>query len=151
MPNVIQSSKDYNKFSFIGANRDTSRGHIENLKKAFEENGNLTEVQPILVNDRFEIIDGQHRFNVCKELGVEIYFTQVPGLTVHDARSLNILHRRWHLSDYIESYARAGDTNYQELLQLHEDYGFSLSVTVKYAVGNEPKGCYKMCVMVTSL
>lgn len=139
----VQSSNDYDKFKLIQTNREVVRGHVENLKKAFEEYGNLTEVQPILVNDRFEIIDGQHRFIACQELGETIYFTQLEGLGVAEARSMNYLHRGWHFDDYLKSYADGGDKNYRTFLDLKEDYGFTNGIILAYINGTEPSAPYR--------
>lgn len=136
----IQSTTDYDKFNFIVSNREQYRKHIERIKQGFEEYGNLTKVQPILVNEKFDIIDGQHRFIACKELGEPIYYTMTPGLGVAEARSMNILHKSWLPLDYARSYALQGDTNYQKFIQLMEDYGFSFTTTLKYAEGSEIKG-----------
>lgn len=141
--NVVQQTTNYEQFQFINSNREQNRGHIEAIKKAFEEMGNLTAVQPILVNERYQIIDGQHRFHACKELGYPIYFTMQPGLGVKDARNMNILHRTWRLDDYARSYAESGDQNYQKFLQLAEDYeGFSYSVLMIYAAGEQAVGAF---------
>jgi hypothetical protein len=141
--NQVQSTTNYGLFQFMDSNRDTNRGHIEALKAAFEESGNFTQVQPILVNENFQIIDGQHRFVACQELGVPIYYTQVAGLGVEDARKMNVLHRKWFGIDYAKSYAEAGDTNYQRFLQLMEDYGFSITTTITYCLGSDPQGVFK--------
>ena len=144
MENVVQTTNNYDQFKFIEANREQSRGHIEALKRAFESNGNLTRVQPILVNDRFEIIDGQHRFIACKELGAPINFTVVPGLGVSDARGINILHKSWTTDDYARSYANTGDRSYQKYIQLKEDFGFNHSVMLLYLQGTgDRNGVYK--------
>lgn len=143
MTTEIQETKNYDKFSFIESNRDYNRGHVERLKQAFEETGNLTKVQPILVNDKFEIIDGQHRFVACRDLGETIYYTMVPGLTVRDARQMNILHRRWTIDDYAKSYAMAGNPNYRKIIELQEDYGFNWGVIVIYSLGQAPSGFTK--------
>lgn len=132
LANLVQQTMDYEQFKFLNANREQNRGHVEALKRAFEEVGNLTKVQPILVNDKYQIIDGQHRFIACKELGLPIYFTMVDGLGVREARSMNILHRNWTTDDYARSYAETGDTNYKKYLELKEDYGFSHSVMLAY-------------------
>lgn len=141
--NVVQSSTDYDQFQFIDANRELARGHIETLKNAFEEVGNLTRVQPILVNDQYQIIDGQHRFIACKELGLPIYFTMVDGLGVREARSMNILHKNWDSDDFARSYALTGDTNYQTYLDLKDDYGFAHSILLYAINGTDIKGSFK--------
>jgi hypothetical protein len=120
--NAVQQSTQYDKFKFLLNNREANRGHIELLKKSFEEVGNLTAVQPILVNDKFEIIDGQHRFVACRELNLPVFYTQVAGLTVDDARKMNILHKGWTVDDYARSYALGGKKNYQTYLSLREEY-----------------------------
>lgn len=142
LENVVQKSSNYKQFSFLNANRETNRGHVEALKKAFVEHGNLTEVQPILVNGRFQIIDGQHRFIACRELRQPIYFTVVEGLNITDALSMNVLHRRWETIDYIHSYAELGNQNYQILLQLLEDYGFSVGNTSMFVAGRKDTAGY---------
>lgn len=139
----VQETTNYDQFKFMDTNREQKRGHIDRLKQAFEEIGNLTRVQPILVNERMEIIDGQHRFTACKELGQPIYYTQVPGLSVREARSMNILHRGWTADDYAKSYALGGDPNYQKYVQLREDYGFNHSVLLAYIYPGTSKGNFR--------
>lgn len=39
----------------------------------------LTMYSPIIVSEDFRIIDGQHRFEACKELGFPIYFLVMPS------------------------------------------------------------------------
>lgn len=140
---AIQVTTNYDAFHIMDANREANRGHIEALKAAFEEMGNLTRVQPILVNNRMEIIDGQHRFIACQELDQPIYYTQVEGLGIADARSINILHRKWEMGDYARSYALSGDANYQRFLRLVEESGFSNSVVLYAATAGREKGAFK--------
>jgi hypothetical protein len=138
----VQVTTDYSQFKYILNNRDRNRGHIEALKKAFVENGNLTKVQPILVNERMEIIDGQHRFVAAKELGEPIYYTVWQGLGINDARQMNILHRSWTSDDFAQSYADGGDGNYKRYLDLREEYGYNHSITLACIAGAEIKGAF---------
>jgi hypothetical protein len=126
---TIETTTDYAQFNTMDANREVNRGHVETLKRAIEEIGDLTASQPILVNENFEIIDGQHRFTACSELGLPIHYTKVEGLGVSDARRLNIVHRGWEALDYAKSYAAQGDPNYVRFMQLVEDYGDALAYT----------------------
>lgn len=142
--NQAQVTTNYDQFQLIESNREQNRGHIEALKRAFEEMGNLTRVQPILVNDRMEIVDGQHRFMACKELNEPIYFTKVSGLGINEARKMNILHRGWTIDDFARSYASTGDTNYQQYLEVKEDFGFNHSITLYYiSAGGDDRGMFK--------
>lgn len=130
--NQIKVTTDYDKFDMMGSNREVNRGHVEKLKEAFETSGNLTIVQPILVNENMYIVDGQHRFAAAKELGLPIYYTVRPGLSVRDARNMNILHRGWTVDDFAHSYANANNPNYRKYLELREDYGFNHSTILSY-------------------
>jgi hypothetical protein len=136
----VKVSSNYDAFAFIETNRDTMKGHINNLKKAFEEHGNLTKVQPIVVNENLEVIDGQNRLIAAKELHEPVYYRVVPGLTIHDARSMNILHNKWEVLDYAKSYAVSGNQHYQVYLQIREEYGFSHKVLLLYLSGNANHG-----------
>lgn len=135
LTNVVQESTDYDKFDLLEANRLTNRSHIEKLKASIEENPVLVQAQPILVNEKYEIIDGQHRFIASRELGLPIYFTLVPGLTIEDARNMNVLHRRWRAEDYARSYASTGNREYMKYLELREEYGFPHTTTLAYIEG----------------
>lgn len=140
--NGLHHTTDYDKFSLMHNNRDANRSHIEALKDAFVEKGNLTIVQPILVNESLQIIDGQHRYIAAKELGQPIYYTIREGLTIGDARSMNILHRAWTNEDFAWSYAEGGNQQYKDYLKLREDFGFGHAVTMNYIYGGDVSGVF---------
>lgn len=109
---MTRSSTDYKKFSFLIENRQTARTHINKLKNAITRNPEILEVQPILVNEKYEIIDGQHRFVAASELGLPIHYTIVKGLNVDTAREMNVLQRKWNTDDYAYSFAKTGNQHY---------------------------------------
>ena len=49
-------SFDYEKFQFIGANRELSEHHVQEVMDEIV-NKNLSEENPVKVNSKFEIID----------------------------------------------------------------------------------------------
>ena len=49
-----------------------NRQHIEKLKKSIKNKG---LINPIMVNQKLEIIDGRHRLKACEELGVAVKYT----------------------------------------------------------------------------
>lgn len=143
IPNIVQETNNYKQFKVLGANRHLNASHVKNLKTSLEEYGNFTQSRPILVNERFEVIDGQHRLAALKELGLPVFFTVIPGLRVHDARLMNINQKNWTPVDYLESYAKEGRKAYVALNQLHEEYpDVTLSSLIPYALGAYPHGIF---------
>lgn len=119
---ATQSTKDYTKFSFLIDNRQTARTHINRLKNAIRKNPGVLEVQPILVNEKMEIIDGQHRFVAASEMNIPIHYSVVEGLDITTARDMNILQRRWTVDDYAISYAKAGKEDYALFNKYRAEY-----------------------------
>lgn len=140
---MIQETNDYSIFKFLGDNREVNEGHVHRLKQAFEDFGNLTKVQPILVNERMEIIDGQHRLAAAIELGQPVFYTKASGLRTADARQMNILHRSWGPEDYAKSYAESGMKDYQTYRKIKEEYGITHKIALIYLGDTGEHGIYK--------
>lgn len=141
--NVIQETTDYKKFNVLSANRDTARAHIEGIKKSIERNGNFTQFSPILVNEKFEIIDGQHRFTALTELGLPVFYIVTKGAGVAQAREMNKLNKGWAMMDWAKTYAVSGYRSYRNFLRLVEEYpSMSPTVLLQYAVGGYETGMF---------
>lgn len=120
----VHVTMDYGKFRFIDGNRDVT--HLTNLRKSIKNHGWYR--QPILVNERFEIIEGQHRFMVCKELELPIEYIIQPGLLVTDCAPLNTGRTNWKTKEYVHlGTVSKNDYRYFEYMLQH--YGFSVCVT----------------------
>ena len=61
----ITVTNEYNQFRFVKGNRPLNDLHLSRLRRSMKEN--FLPI-PIIVNERMEIVDGQHRFTICKEL-----------------------------------------------------------------------------------
>jgi hypothetical protein len=131
-PNVIHSTKHYHWFNYANGNRDINPIEYERLKKNIAESGQL---QPIMVNERGEVIDGQHRLAVCKELGLAISFIVIPGTTIQTAVHLNTAGHRWSSIDWINYYAKHGNDDYKQLLQFVKKSSFNVYLSVLIAQG----------------
>ena len=67
------------------------------------KNDDLTHAVPIVVNKKYEIIDGQHRFDACSTLGKPIYYIVVDG-SLKEVQILNQNSKNWKSEDYILGY-----------------------------------------------
>lgn len=68
----VHTTKNYYLFKTINGNRDINQLHLTRLSESFKKRHLITI---IIVNERFEIIDGQHRFLVSKDLNLPVYYT----------------------------------------------------------------------------
>lgn len=72
--------------------------------------------------------DGQHRLAIAKELGLTVYWVEVPIDSIRDPNdglnlaTINSTPIRWSLRDFAEKFAAAGKKDYQEALDFMEEY-----------------------------
>lgn len=118
--NRIKREYRYGLFKRIEGNRPLDENHIKKLMNSISEHGWYTN--PILVNERFEIIDGQHRFECMKRMNLPVEYVMMNGLTVNSCADLNDCVKRWKMDDYINLYAAQGNDSYVALQQLSEKY-----------------------------
>lgn len=142
MPRILKTV-NYDLFLFMDDNRDVSEAHVRALIKESEVSGNLTELDPIKVNEEMEVIDGQHRLLATKELGLPIYYVVRPGLTIVDALNMNIHHRAWTSDDYAKTYSKRGNQSYTLYLALRDEFGFPHRQTLAAISGSQGSGSMK--------
>lgn len=129
---VVESTTDYNKFKFMGGNRRVDLNHVKKLEREMAYNPDMFQAQPILVNENFFIVDGQHRFHAARNLNLPVYYIVKPKLAVEAARHLNTTQRRWTLVDFAHSYAESGRMDYVSFLRRRAQYP-SLTTTIVLA------------------
>lgn len=114
------STKDYSLFKVLKGNRTISPFHIENLKKSIQTRNHL-DIYPVIVNEKFEVIDGQHRLEAAKQLGLEVHYALKEGLNYIDAMILNACSDNWELNEYLEGFCKNGLQPYLEFKKLLTD------------------------------
>jgi len=100
---------DYSKFNTLAGNRQVNIAHVKKLESSFDEE---YLISPILVNEKFQIIDGQHRFEAAKNLKLPIYYYMIQGYELSQVQRLNTNLKEWKMIDYLESYASLGYKEY---------------------------------------
>ena len=99
----MNQTTDYSLFKDVSSNRDVDRKHVKKLVNSIREK-NLLEVNPIIVNEKLEVLDGQHRLEAAKQLKVPIYYVISSDVTHNDISRLNSNKKNWLLMDYINYY-----------------------------------------------
>lgn len=110
----IEKTSDYEIFKKHENNRILSETNIRNLMFSIKSQ-NLLSFRPILVNERMEILDGQHRLEAAKRLSVEIFYQVKKDSTHEDIVLLNNNQKTWEFEDYLNYYCSLWNENYIQL------------------------------------
>ena len=137
--NTVQKTNDYTKFKTKQGNRELNQLHLKRLISSVKEL-DLLHANPILVNEKFEIIDGQHRFNVSIELGKPIYYIVVKGLGLREIQVLNANSKNWKLEDYIDGYCSMGIEEYFYLKSLISKTNLGVTIIMALFSSNGASG-----------
>lgn len=125
---VIYKTRDYDKFKTIKGNRRlNARNYVKLCKSMSEEQ----LIIPVIVNSSFEIIDGQHRYNAIKELGLDLYYFMVEGYGIDQVKRANLVSSNWTKEDYLNMYCEDDNENYITFKELKERHRMNISDLVK--------------------
>jgi hypothetical protein len=125
----INITTNYELFKFSEQNRPVSKitSLVESIKKM-----DLTEYNPILVDTNFNIIDGQHRFEACKQLNLPIHYITIPATCENDIAMvlLNKAQRSWRLQEYIHLYSKTKGGVYKQLEDFENEHHLGVSNSI---------------------
>jgi hypothetical protein len=117
--NEVLATTNYALFNDNESNRDVNEQHLRQLVKSMEQE--CLQI-PIIVNENYEVIDGQHRLLACAELGIPVFFIIVAGYGLAQIQRANNTVRKWKLDDYIPGYVEAGKADYITFQEFQEEY-----------------------------
>ena len=131
----MEKTKNYEKFKFLSLNRNLNRRCINALKNSITKNGYIGN--PILVNDDYEILDGQHRFAALKEMGMDVPY-QVVEKSYDTIIDLNTTQHNWSMEDYVNFYCEKDhNQHYIRLKRLCKELNNSISNILIMAFGHQ--------------
>lgn len=136
----VEETTDYDLFVNLKGNRMVGARHVKQLINKMEEEGNLTQVFPIVVNERMEVIDGQHRLAALKTLEWPVFYEIKKGLTMDTVQALNTGTQNWNWFDYAWSQSQQGNEEYTRFLNMWEHFNLPFSYILYYATGGEQSG-----------
>jgi hypothetical protein len=123
----VHTTKDYSLFKTLNGNRDVNQLHLTRLKESMKKN-HLTTI--IMVNEKFEIIDGQHRFLISQELKLPINYIISKNYGLAEVQILNANMKNWTIVDYVNGYCDLGFKDYEIYREFINEYGFTNQVAL---------------------
>jgi len=110
----VKETKNYSMFSTIEGNRPKNDLHLKRLRKSMEQE---LLISPIIVNEHHQVIDGQHRLQVSKELKLPLRYIVATGYGLSEVHRLNQNSKNWTMVEFIDGYA---DMGYKEYIYLRD-------------------------------
>jgi len=134
----IQKTEDYNFFKRIKGNRSINKAQVSKLVASFGLTPELATAVPIIINDKNEIIDGQHRFEAWKKLNLPIYFLKADNVGLKAVQTINSATKTWSPIDYARSFAELGQKEYATYLDFKKKYKLNHNILISFmgAVAN---------------
>ena len=139
----VHTTKDYSLFKVLDGNRDVNHLHLKRLKESIKNNY-LTTV--IMVNEKFEIIDGQHRFIICQELKLPINYIIQDNYGLNEVQILNANMKNWTMLDYVDGYCDLGYKDYRIYKEFIKKYKFTNQVALVLLSGEFVSGSNEVSI-----
>jgi len=127
----VYFTNDLDMFTEMKGNRIPNLSHIRKLTLSMTENGVL--MNPIIVNEQMQVVDGQHRLQAAKECKKGIYFIIARNYNLKEVHTLNLNQKNWNIKDYLNGYANIGVISYVKLrsfYRLNNDFSLSDCITM---------------------
>jgi len=128
----VHTTKDYSLFQSIDGNRNKNLLHINRLKNSMKSNYLFTV---LIVNEFYHIVDGNHRFEVIKELNLPLHYIVCKGYGLNEVHILNQNSKTWNADDYLTGYCNLGYTDYIKYAQFKEKYNLGHNETMSLLNG----------------
>lgn len=121
---------DYKYFKYRKGNRHVSATKLSTMIEKIKKKNCLMD-NPILVDDNFEVIDGQHRLEACKVLKIPVVYKVAIEEYVDNDVALIQTNSAWNIYDYFDHYIAYGNGNYTLVKQFADKNSLSLPLAVR--------------------
>lgn len=125
------TTTDYSIFKRLSGNRDVTETRCQQIMRSIETVGWISN--PILVNEKMEVIDGQGRLEALRRMHLPVEYRIVKGANISHCRAMNDVNKPWYSKEFIQSYAETGDEGYKMLWQCMTQYDVDLRTVLHLA------------------
>jgi hypothetical protein len=137
---VIHRTYDYHIFNNHFLNRKQQINQLKKLLTSMLE-ANLLSLKPLIVsvsddpNFKFDVIDGNHRLQIARELNYEIFYIIVPIFKIEMLINLNFAMSLWGNYVYLGLYCKLQKQEYLKFNKFMDDFKFDAHEALPLAVG----------------
>lgn len=125
---IVFATKDYDVIKNYDSNREKDEKYVNKIVESINKVGPM--MIPVIVNDEFKIIDGQHRFEAFKKTNNEVYTIINPEYKETHMIAANEASHIWKNKDYLEHHVCNNDRDTKLIQRWMNDYGFTSPETL---------------------
>lgn len=129
-PQGTQQTKNYDLFKKHPSNTPINETIVRKLMDSLTQR-NMLSLKPILVNEKMQVLDGQHRLEAAKRLDMPIYYIVEKTAQDMDMILLNANQRTWKLADYHNFFLTQGSPEYRKLDEFTKSHKMNLQEYMK--------------------
>ena len=136
MSGTLKFTSDYSIFIKAKGNRKVYPTQVAKLLLKIKARGQKV---PVIVNENNQIIDGQHRVEVCEKLGIPVMYLVCKNASLEDIKDINNSAKLWNFEDYLRCYSRNGykkQRTYLTLRSFKERYDLPGRIALYLLSGN---------------
>lgn len=133
---TIYKTTDYDAFKFHRLNRPLSDPEVNKFLNKFSNGEFYLADLPVVIDDKWNVIEGQHRVVGAKILGLPVYYKFAEVLTVNDVTKIQ-KNAAWTTADFARSFAKQGKDSYIKLEKFKNDYKFGYGFCVTLLSGTQ--------------
>jgi hypothetical protein len=119
--NEVFQTKEYAKFKLIKGNRLIKNPKIKKLVSSMSTHG-WVPGSYVVVNNKWEIIDGQHRVLAAMQCNIPIVYTMEKKSDEKSMRTLNTGGDNWQMNDHLHGLVEDGNPHYIKLQNLMKEF-----------------------------
>ena len=131
--NQVLQTNVHSIFKRQKGNRPINKNHLDRLILSMKKK---YLISPILVNEKMEVIDGQHRLQAQKELNLPTYYIKNKGYGIEETRIFNQNSNNWTANNFMEAFCDLGMPEYIKYKKFQKKYKFNLQCTMNLLMGN---------------
>lgn len=138
----VYFTSEYARFKMLDGNRQLNEGKINRIIKSITNGNDMLRYYPIQVKEnktRLEILDGQHRYFICRRLKKPVYYIIVQEeKSMADIARVNTNVEKWSNKNFIYCYAQQGNINYQQLQDFYNQYEINVGTSINLLSYGQP-------------
>lgn len=146
-PAQIQVSMQYSRFKSHPLQRNLEIKNLQRLRESVEQRDMLNE-NPIHVTPSLDpscdywVFDGNHRFQICCEKQLPVYFIVRQDFDPLDMVANNFNLSKWGVPQFMEFYIKLGNVEYEKFKKFYLD--FNIHVYTALPLTKKQKDRYKV-------